>query len=79
MDKVMNNNDLRRLIFSCLRKHAQLNCGSCDKVLIWDKKVCDFYCFDEQNDIIFDNLYNYNFKCVPCWKRDMSFLTWSGT
>jgi hypothetical protein len=77
----MNNNDLRRLILSFLRKKAQLNCTSCGRVLIWDKKVCDFYGLGKHDigNLIFDNLYNSNFRCISCWKRDMSFLTWSGT
>lgn len=78
-DTVMNNNDLRRLIFSFLRKKAKLNCGYCNKVLIWDKKVCDFYGICENGDSMFDNMYSSFYKCIPCWKKDMLFLTWSGT
>ena len=75
--EVMNNNDLRRLIFSFLRKKEQLNCGGCNRVLIWDKKVCDFYGTGDRSDLIYHSLYNFYFKCIPCWKKEMMFLTWS--
>lgn len=67
---VMNNNDLRRFIFTFLRKKAKLYCGDCNRVLIWDQNpVCAYYT---------SNNTNYP-KCSFCWKRDMNFLTWSGT
>jgi hypothetical protein len=68
--KVMNNNDLRRFIFTFFRKKAKLYCGNCNRVLIWDQKpVCAYYTSNNTNHA----------KCSNCWKRDMFFLTWSGT
>ena len=37
--KVLNNIDLRKLIFSFLRKYPKKACQICDKVCVWDKKV----------------------------------------
>ena len=31
--------DLRREIFSYLRKEPQMSCVDCEKVLVWDKNV----------------------------------------
>ena len=42
--------DLRRYIFSFLRKEPELLCKDCNKVLIWDKKVNDFIRYDNINE-----------------------------
>ena len=34
----MNNNDLRRLIWSYLRKKPKIACFKCNDVCVWDKK-----------------------------------------
>ena len=36
--KVMNNNDLRGIIFSYFRKHPEIICCTCNKVCVWNKK-----------------------------------------
>ena len=78
--EVMNNNDLRRFIFTFLRKKAKLYCGDCSRVLIWDRNpVCAYYRTGNNGDLIFGDLYKSYAKCSFCWKRDMNFLTWSGT
>ncbi len=41
-EQVLGNDDLRRLIFSFLRKKAQKSCQICHKVCVWDKKVNSF-------------------------------------
>ena len=33
---------LRGYLFSFLRQQAQKACKACRRVLVWDKKVCDF-------------------------------------
>ena len=38
----MNNKDLRKLIFSYLRKYPKKVCFICERVCVWDKKVRDF-------------------------------------
>ena len=40
--EVWECNDLRREIFSYLRKRPTLECAHCKKVLIWDRKVNDY-------------------------------------
>ena len=40
--EVWECNDLRREIFSYLRKRPTLECVHCKKVLIWDRKVNDY-------------------------------------
>ncbi len=37
MEMVMNNTDLRRIIFSYFRTKAYRECDKCAKVLCWDK------------------------------------------
>ena len=39
MENVMNNNDLRRHIFSFLRKKPKKVCSICNDVCVWDKTV----------------------------------------
>ena len=66
---VMNNDDLRRYIWSFLRKEAKLKCIICKKVLVWDTKVREEY---------YDINYNESI-CKYCHKYQTKFLTWSGT
>ena len=40
---VMNNNDLRRIIFSYFRTEPEVVCCSCKKVCVWDKKIIRRY------------------------------------
>ena len=39
INKVMNNNDLRKIIFSFLRKNPKKRCNICECICIWDKDV----------------------------------------
>ncbi len=45
MEDVMGNEDLRREIWSYLRKKPKLVCTLCDQVLIWDKEVYKYHIF----------------------------------
>ena len=36
-EKVMNNNDLRNLIFSYFRREPEIKCQKCKKVCVWNK------------------------------------------
>ena len=45
MEDVMGNEDLRREIWSYLRKKPKLICTLCDQVLIWDKEVYEYHVF----------------------------------
>lgn len=40
--EIFGNDDLRRLIFSFLRKKPKKFCQICDKVCVWDKKVNNY-------------------------------------
>ena len=55
--------DLRREIFSYLRKEPQLSCIDCKKVLIWDKKVEPHmkipYLYGKDN----------GYYCIKCWGK----------
>ncbi len=42
-EKVMNNFDLRNIIFSYFRKKPEIICQKCKKVCIWDKKIIRKY------------------------------------
>ena len=63
MEYVFGNDDLRRYIFSFLRKHPQKTCDECHKILIWDKKVNKY--IDTEENIYF-NLKNTSY-CNDCY------------
>ena len=64
MEKVMNNNDLRRLIWSYLRKEAKISCRNCKLVCVWDKKkVNTYYYFSGMVEDEITNIY----YCKKCW------------
>lgn len=64
--------DLRRYIFSFLRSKPDKACKECLKVLVWDKKVCDFvstkrhYYFDIQKGDYCMSCYfkKVNIRCI---------------
>ena len=63
MEDVMNNNDLRRLNWSYLRKYPKVSCDNCNKVCVWDNKLYDYvhtFKYDICDDCYRKN-YNYNF------------------
>jgi hypothetical protein len=62
-EKVFGCYDLRSLIFSYLRAKADKECLECAKVLVWDKKVCDY---TEAKENIFFELKNGSY-CNPCF------------
>ena len=60
MENVFSNDDLRRNIFSYLRKYPKKQCQHCKCVCVWDKKI---KCYRELNDIVYCNdccYKNYN-------------------
>jgi hypothetical protein len=66
MENVMNNDDLRRHIFSFLRKEPKKKCSICEDVCVWDKTV------KHHLDI---NLSLFGFRngnsdtyCTECWQ-----------
>lgn len=65
---VFGCSDLRRLIFSYLRMKPDKACVECKKVLVWDKKVCD-YTLVEQN--VYFGLKNAPY-CMHCYYRKIN-------
>ena len=61
----MNNNDLRRLIWSYLRKKPKIACFKCNDVCVWDKKrIKQYYYLStriQSGDLT--NIY----YCKECW------------
>lgn len=69
MDKVWGNTDLRRLIFSYLRKEAFLKCKTCNVVLEWDpkKEVKQKYLLFYKyvcTKCAYDEIREYRFNCI---------------
>ena len=67
--------DIRRYIFSFLRKKPKLICSECNCVLIWDKKVKNYIVVDISPSYFFIEKGNYcnqchskyfNFNCNTC-------------
>ena len=67
--------DIRRYIFSFLRKKPQLTCSDCNCVLIWDKKVKKYIIVNISPSYFFIKNGNYcnechskyfNFNCTSC-------------
>jgi hypothetical protein len=61
---VMNNEDLRREIWSYLRKEPKVECMYCKDVCVWDKKVIKEYYEDKIMDIV-------RYKCVYCYVENV--------
>ena len=61
-EKVMNNNDLRNIIFSYFRKEPEITCQNCKKVCVWDKKIIRNYMEIQ----ILDHTIIY-YQCVDCY------------
>ena len=64
--------DLRKYIFSFLRKEPKLMCKDCKKVLIWDKKVNNFISYDSINVEQFFFIQNGNY-CMNCHTQRFNF------
>ena len=60
MDIVMNNNDLRGVIFSYFRTKAYRECDKCNKVLCWNK-----------GEIANEHVHWGNFsRCYECFRNN---------
>ena len=42
MEKVFENDDLRKYIFKYLREKPKAECYNCNKILIWDNKINNY-------------------------------------
>ena len=71
-EKVMGNSDLRRLIWSFLRKKPQRDCFYCGRVLIWDKEVHRHFSFPILDFTVIV------YECIECSQksnaRDFSYM-----
>ena len=65
MEKVFGNDDLRRYIFSYLRKNPIAECYICNKILIWDNKINNFIKIPKK--YLGQNKYKNLFYCIDCW------------
>lgn len=63
-EMVMNNPDLRGIIFSFFRKKPKIICSTCNKVCVWDKKIINNYIEIPTKD----NSIIYN-QCINCNRR----------
>ena len=57
---VMNNTDLRGVIWSYLRKEAKIKCNQCDIICVWDKKMINYYYTE-------DILNKDKHTCIHCY------------
>ena len=57
--------DLRRYIFSFLRKYPKKICSDCNQILVWDKKVKNYIV---AKWIPLKNNNNDNY-CIDCWYK----------
>jgi len=66
LNKVFEISDLRRYIFSFLRKEPKVKCSECNSVLVWDKKINDFICIKLEVPFFYIKPGNY---CLNCYSR----------
>ena len=60
--KVMNNNDLRRIILSYFRTEPEISCQNCKKVCMWNGKIVNRYMAIP----ILDHTVVY-YQCMQCY------------
>lgn len=62
----MNNNDLRRYIFTFLRKEPKELCFICKDICVWDKTVKKHVLMNKD---IFGFLHANQTYCLECWYK----------
>lgn len=60
---VFENDDLRRYIFSFLRKEPRKKCTMCGDVCVWDKTVKYYIAYGNNNN---------NVNCTECWIKNFN-------
>ena len=71
--EVMNINDLRRKIFSYLRKKPKIQCCVCNRVCVWDKKICNFFSYKREIEYgPFAGIPSGDY-CINCWSSSGPF------
>ena len=68
MEYVFGNEDLRRYIFTFLRKKPKKKCFDCKCVLVWDKKIKDYIEYGNIGNSLIGNIY-----CHSCWRKKFNF------
>ena len=58
---VMNNTDLRGVIWSYLRKEPKIKCFDCGIICVWDKKIINHYYTEHITD------YSPKHICMKCY------------
>mgnify|MGYP003987149229 CR=1 FL=1 len=77
MGKVFTCDDLRREIFSYLRKHPQRKCIKCNKVLIWDKKVNEYVVIQDEYKYFFTSSLpeiKSGYYCIMCYTTNFQLV-----
>jgi hypothetical protein len=65
MNQLWYISDIKNIIWSYLRKKPLINCYNCNRVIVWDKKVCNYHSYD----IIYYNKTNIiAHECIKCKK-----------
>ena len=64
-------NDIRRNIFSYLGKEPKVICSLCNCVLIWDKKVQNYFIIKNKNFYL--KLINDGNYCLPCYYDNVNY------
>ena len=63
--EVMNNNDLRKKIWSYLRKEPLVRCIDCKRVCVWDNKILvTIYNLDPYD------IDNKDYRCKDCYTEE---------
>ena len=70
MEELFYNDDLRKYIFSFLRKKPKKKCYDCNKVCVWDYKVLDYVdCNLNPFTFIIDENNPKVTYCIECWSN----------
>lgn len=61
MEDVMNNNDLRYIIFSFFRKKPHKQCTECKRVLMWNENKTLHKFVEWDNFLLCNDCFKFNF------------------
>ena len=64
--------DLKKYIFTFLRKEPKIICYDCSKILFWDKKINHFITYNNKNTGIFYLIKNGSY-CMSCHSERFNF------
>ena len=75
---VFSIEDIRKKIFSYLRKKPLKQCFICNKILVWDKKVNEYISYKPNIKVeyaIATGLVNGDY-CINCWASNGPFSSY---